>query len=301
LLKIAHHTAYIHPIPAGHRFPMLKYELIPAQLLHMGLVGKEHFFSPEKSSPDIIALAHDWSYVDQLLSLTLDPAMIRRIGFPMSQALVDRELYLIDGTIQSALYAMKHQVSFNTAGGTHHAGKNFGEGFCLLNDQAIAAAYLIQQQLVKKVLIVDLDVHQGNGTAHIFEGHEAIVTFSIHAARNFPFKKEQSTIDIALSDGIEDEEYLSVLEQALSSCINSYQPDFVFYQAGVDVLATDQLGKFNLSLAGCMQRDRLVFQLCKSNNIPVQVSMGGGYSKDIKTIVNAHVNTYSAAIDIFDL
>ncbi len=301
LLQIAHHTAYIHPIPSGHRFPMLKYELIPAQLLHMGIVGKEHFFTPQKATREIIGLAHDLTYVDHLLQLTLEPSMIRRIGFPMSQSLVDRELYLIDGTVQSALHALEHQVSFNTAGGTHHAGKDFGEGFCLLNDQAVAAAYLFQQQLAKKILIVDLDVHQGNGTAHIFEGHPAINTFSIHAARNFPFKKEHSTIDIALPDGIEDEAYLSLLNEALNSCISSLKPDFVFYQAGVDVLATDQLGKFKLSLTGCKARDQLVFQLCKFHQIPVQVSMGGGYSKDIKDIVNAHVNTFSAAIDIFDL
>ncbi len=301
MLKIAHHSAYIYPLPATHRFPMMKYELIPEQLIYEGLVNQNNFFEPDLVDRDIIYLAHDKAYVDELLGLTLDPKMVRRIGFPMTQALVDRERYLIDGTIKACFAAMEAGVSFNTAGGTHHAGRDFGEGFCLLNDQAVAAAYLYHQKLAKKILIIDLDVHQGNGTAHIFEGHPDIITFSIHGEKNFPFKKEKSHIDIGLSDGIEDEAYLSLLASELEAVFNQINPDFVFYQAGVDVLGTDKLGKFKLTQEGCRKRDELVFKACKSRKVPVEVSMGGGYSLHIKAIVNAHVNTYRSAIHIYDL
>ncbi len=301
MLKIAHHTAYLHPLPEGHRFPMLKYELIPAQLLHEGVVQKESFFEPGLVDRETVYLAHDKTYVDDLLDLQLDPKMVRRIGFPMSKSLVDRELYLIDGTIKACKEAFKYGVAFNTAGGTHHAGRDFGEGFCLLNDQAVAAAYLYEHKLAKKILIIDLDVHQGNGTAHIFEDHPDIITFSIHGEKNFPFKKEKSHFDLALTDGIDDMAYLDILVKALEKVMDFAEPEFVFYQAGVDVLATDKLGKFNLSPFGCKQRDIMVFQCCKERGIPVEVSMGGGYSPQIKDIVNAHVNTYRSAIDVFDL
>ncbi|WP_317162875.1 histone deacetylase family protein [Sphingobacteruim zhuxiongii] len=301
LLKIAHHKAYIHPLASTHRFPMIKYELIPEQLLYEGLVQTHNFFEPQLVDRELIYLAHDKAYVDALLDLQLDPMMIRRIGFPMSQTLVDRERYLIDGTIKACDAAMQYGVAFNTAGGTHHAGRDFGEGFCLLNDQAVAAAYLYHQKLAKKILIIDLDVHQGNGTAHIFENHPDIITFSIHGEKNFPFKKEKSHIDIGLSEGIEDDAYLDLLAQELERVFQQIQPDFVFYQAGVDVLATDKLGKFKLTQEGCKNRDELVFQACKANHTPVEVSMGGGYSVQIKDIVNAHVNTYRTAIHIYDL
>lgn len=300
LLKIAHHKAYIHPLPEGHRFPMLKYDLIPSQLLYEGLVEEANFFEPTLIDRETVYLAHESQYVDDLLGLTLDPKMIRRIGFPMSRSLVDRELYLIDGTIKASHFAMEYGVAFNTAGGTHHAGRDFGEGFCLLNDQAVAAAYLYEKGFAKKILIVDLDVHQGNGTAHIFEDHSDIITFSIHGEKNFPFKKEKSHLDIALQDGIEDEAYLSLLDRELNTFIDKIKPNFIYYQAGVDVLASDKLGKFKLSMAGCMKRDNLVFMACKERGIPVEVSMGGGYSPQIKDIVNAHVNTYRSAITIFE-
>jgi len=280
---------------------MMKYELIPEQLLYEGLVGADNFFEPELVSKEIVYLAHDKKYTDDLLNLSLDPKMVRRIGFPMSESLLKRELYLIDGSIKASLEAIKTGVSFNTAGGTHHAGRDFGEGFCLLNDQAVAAAYLYHEGIAKKILIIDLDVHQGNGTAHIFENHSSIFTFSIHGEKNFPFKKEKSHLDIALHDGVEDEEYLTLLSETLPKLFEQVEPDFVYFQSGVDVLATDKLGKFKMSLEGCRKRDELVFQNCKRYKVPVEVSMGGGYSFQIKDIVNAHVNTYRAAIDIYDL
>lgn len=299
MLKIAFHPAYIHPLPEGHRFPMLKYELIPQQLLYEGLVSTSNFYEPNLADRETVCLAHDEGYVNHLLDLTLDPKMIRRIGFPLSKSLVDRELYLVDGTIQGCHYAIQHGVAFNVAGGTHHAGKDFGEGFCLLNDQAVAAAYLWKEMLAKLILIIDLDVHQGNGTAHIFRNHPSIFTFSIHGEKNYPFIKEKSYVDIGLEDGVADGAYLELLDDQLKSIFQEVKPDFVFYQAGVDVLATDKLGKLELTAKGCQRRDELVFRYCFEYQVPVQVSMGGGYSSQIKDIVNAHVATYRTAIDLF--
>lgn len=299
MLRIAHHPAYIHPLREGHRFPMLKYELIPAQLIHEGVVTAASFFMPELAQRTDILLAHDEAYVQALLDLTLDAKMVRRIGFPLSKELVDRELYLVDGTIQASMFAQQYGVAFNTAGGTHHAGRDFGEGFCLLNDQAVAAAYLFKRKLAERILIIDLDVHQGNGTAHIFAGHANIFTFSMHGEKNFPFIKERSHVDVPLPDGMEDEAYLGLLESTVEQALVRHEPDFVFYQAGVDILATDKLGKLKLSEEGCRLRDRFVFKACRERGIPVQVSMGGGYSVHIKDIVNAHVNTYKTAIEVF--
>ncbi|NGM63669.1 histone deacetylase [Sphingobacterium sp. SGR-19] len=278
---------------------MVKYELIPAQLLYEGAVSASSFFEPKLVDISAIVLAHDEHYVSQLMDLSLDAKMVRRIGFPLSQSLVDRERYILDGTIQASLYALEHGVAFNVAGGTHHAGRDFGEGFCLLNDQAVAAAYLLDQKLVAKILIIDLDVHQGNGTAHIFEGHPNVFTFSMHGDKNFPFIKECSDLDIPLPDGMNDEAYLSLLQDSLDKIFTVFAPDFVFYQAGVDILATDKLGKLKLTADGCQRRDELVLHRCRQNGLPVQISMGGGYSEHIKDIVNAHVSTYKTAIDIF--
>lgn len=299
LLRIAHHPAYVHPLREGHRFPMLKYELIPLQLLLEGVVQANSFFVPKLAMKEVICLAHDGQYVQHLLNLSLDAKMVRRIGFPLSKSLVERELYLVDGTIQACHYAMENGVAFNTAGGTHHAGRDFGEGFCLLNDQAVGAAYLVEKGIAKRVLIIDLDVHQGNGTAHIFEDSSSVFTFSMHGDKNFPFIKERSFLDVPLVDGITDEVYLALLKQHLDTLFASIQPDFVFYQAGVDVLETDKLGKLKLTAEGCSRRDEMVFRYCHERSIPVQVSMGGGYSTHIKDIVNAHVETYRIAVDVY--
>lgn len=300
MLKIAYHTKYVHPVREGHRFPMLKYELIPEQLCYEGLVSAVNFFEPEMVDFETAALAHDVGYLRRLFDLELDAKMVRRIGFPLSQELVDRERYLVDGTLKSALFALEYGISFNVAGGTHHAGRDFGEGFCLMNDQAIAAAYLLEQGLATRILIIDLDVHQGNGTAHIFEGVSPVYTFSMHGDKNFPFIKERSDRDVALEDGIQDELYLKLLKENLAFLFETVNPDFVFYQAGVDILGSDKLGKLKVSATGCRERDRMVLESCYVHKVPVQVSMGGGYSTQIRDIVNAHVETYRAAIAIFD-
>lgn len=278
---------------------MEKYDLIPAQLRYEGVLDDANFFSPEPAEAATITLAHDADYCKDLLALNLDPKMVRRIGFPLSDRLVERELRIVQGTIMGCHAALDRQVAFNVAGGTHHAGSNWGEGFCLLNDQAIAAAYLLHHRLRQRVLIIDLDVHQGNGTAEIFEDEPRVFTFSMHAAHNFPFRKERSDRDVGLEAGIGDAAYLALLERELPLVFDTFRPDFVFYQAGVDVLATDKLGKLALTPHGCRQRDERVFAWCKAYGVPVQVSMGGGYSALVRHIVDAHCQTFKAAIDIF--
>ena len=299
MFKIAWHPIYTHPLPEGHRFPMLKYELIPAQLLHQGIIASEDLFSAEPASAEAVLAAHDNHYWEQLRDLTLPPREQRRIGFPLSAQLVERELRIAKGTIEGALHAIKDGVAFNVAGGTHHAGSFWGEGFCLLNDQAIAAHYLLKEKLVSRILIIDLDVHQGNGTAEIFTNEKRVFTFSMHGDKNFPFRKEQSDWDIPLPDGIGDAAYLAQLQTALSKLFTLQQPDFVFYLAGVDVLESDKLGKLALTPTGCALRDELVLTTCKRANVPVQVSMGGGYSPQIRDIVDAHCRTFNIARDIF--
>lgn len=286
-------------MPHGHRFPMLKYELIPEQLLHEGLINFDSFFSPGKLDEDIILKTHEQNYWERLRDLRLSDAEIRRAGFPLTASLIEREIRIARGTIDGSIYALEHGIAFNIAGGTHHAGTDWAEGFCLLNDQAIAANYLLNNFLASRILIIDLDVHQGNGTAEIFKNEPRVFTFSIHAEKNFPFRKERSDLDIGLQDGISDNEYLNLLTKNLKIVIESFKPDFIFYLAGVDVLATDKLGKLNLSRDGCKQRDRMVLSYCRSLKIPVQVSMGGGYSPKITDIIEAHCNTFRVANDLY--
>lgn len=278
---------------------MAKYELLPMQLLHEGTATKDDFFEPNIAELSLVLSIHTPEYVKDLMELTLDPRAARKIGFPLSRELVEREFRITQGTIEGALKAFDTRVAFNIAGGTHHAYTHRGEAFCLLNDQAVAAQYLLDHQKAQKILIVDLDVHQGNGTAEIFQNRPEVFTFSMHGKSNYPFKKEQSDLDIPLKDGTGDKEYLSILIDTLPTLIEDQEPDFIFYLSGVDILATDKLGKLGCSLEGCKERDRIVFELCKQHHIPVQVSMGGGYSPDIKIIIEAHANTYRVAREVF--
>lgn len=292
MLKIAFHPSYIHPLPAKHRFPMEKYELLPQQLLYEGTCEPDNFFEPEILNDKYILAVHDAEYYYDFLNLKLTQKEIRRTGFPLSRSLVERERLIAGGTVQAALYAIKHGVAMNIAGGTHHAYSDRGEGFCMLNDQAIAAQYLLDQGLATKILIVDLDVHQGNGTAEIFENNPSVFTFSMHGEKNYPFHKEKSDLDIGLPNGTNDEAYLAKLKEVLPNLLEKVKPDFVFYLSGVDVLATDKLGKLSLSIDECKERDRFVLQNVRDKNLPIQISMGGGYSEEIKHIVEAHANTY---------
>jgi len=299
MLKIAFHPIYKHPLPEGHRFPMEKYELLPQQLLHEGTCTQANFFQPEKPNDKHILAVHDPEYYYDLVNLTLDQRAARKIGFPLSRALVQREILIADGTIKASEFALKHGISMNIAGGTHHAFSNRGEGFCMLNDQAIGARYLQQNNLAQNILIVDLDVHQGNGTAEIFQNDASIFTFSMHGKSNYPFKKEQSDLDIALENDTDDSAYLKLLEKTLPNLIAEQQPNFIYYLCGVDVIETDKLGKLSLTVDGCKARDRFVLEQCKANQIPVMCSMGGGYSQKIKTIVDAHANTFRLAQEIY--
>lgn len=298
MFSIAFHPIFKHPLPEGHRFPMLKYELLPQQLVHEGIAQKSDFFEPEIIPIEPVLRVHTKEYVSDLLDLTLDPKAARKIGFPLSKELVERELRIAQGTIIGAEKAFETKVAFNIAGGTHHAYSNRGEAFCLLNDQAIAAQYLLDTKLAKKVLIIDLDVHQGNGTAEIFQKNDKVFTFSTHGKSNYPFKKETSNLDIAFEDKTSDDEFLKTISEIIPKLIEQEKPDFIFYLAGVDILASDKLGKLGCSIDGCKKRDEIVFQNCEHYQIPVQVSMGGGYSPEIKTIIEAHANTYRVAKDI---
>jgi acetoin utilization deacetylase AcuC-like enzyme len=299
MFPIAFHPIYQYPLPEGHRFPMLKYELLPQQLLHEGTAATIDFFEPELCDLASVLAIHKQEYVNDLLQLTLNAKAARKIGFPLSKELVERELIIAQGTITGAQKSFDTKVSFNIAGGTHHAYSTHGEAFCLLNDQAIAAQFLLDNNLAKKILIIDLDVHQGNGTAEIFQNNKDVFTFSTHGKTNYPFKKETSDLDIAFDDGTTDDEFLSTIATIIPQLIETQKPDFIFYLAGVDILASDKLGKLSCTIDGCKKRDELVFELCSKYQIPLQVSMGGGYSPDIKTIIEAHANTYRVAKDIF--
>lgn len=299
MFPIAFHPIYQHSLPEGHRFPMLKYELLPQQLLYEGTALKSNFFEPEICDLEHVLAIHQQEYVRDLVELTLDPRAARKIGFPLSKQLVERELRIAQGTILGAQKSFETKVSFNIAGGTHHAFSTHGEAFCLLNDQAIAAQFLLYNKLAKKILIIDLDVHQGNGTAEIFQNNSNVFTFSTHGKTNYPFKKETSDLDIAFNDHTNDAEFLKTISKVIPQLIETQKPDFIFYLAGVDILASDKLGKLGCTIEGCKKRDELVFELCSKYQIPLQVSMGGGYSPEIKTIIEAHANTYRAAKDIF--
>jgi acetoin utilization deacetylase AcuC-like enzyme len=298
VLKIAWAPNYVLPLPPHHRFPMSKYELLPQQLLHEGTATENNFFEPTPLTTNCILRTHEAAYWKRLSSLELTPSEERRSGFPQSAHLVAREITIAQGTVQCSLFALQHGISFNIAGGTHHAFTNRGEGFCLLNDQAIAANYLLDSGFAKSILIVDLDVHQGNGTAQIFRNEPRVFTFSMHGSNNYPLQKEISDLDIGLADRTTDSFYLRTLEANLNNLMEKVQPDFMFYQAGVDILDTDKLGKLAVSRGGCRERDRLVLQTAKQARIPLVVCMGGGYS-EIREIIEAHANTYRLAQEIF--
>jgi len=299
MLKIAWRKEYTHPLPENHRFPMEKYDLLPEQLLYEGTVSESNFFSPDFLSEQDILEVHDANYWQKLKSLSLSRKEERRTGFPLSQALVDRERIINQGTIDAANFALQYGVAMNIAGGTHHAFTDRGEGFCLLNDIALAANYLIREGKAKKILVVDLDVHQGNGTAEIFQNNASVFTFSMHGKGNYPMHKETSDLDIPLEDGTDDRKYLKILRETLPMLLDEQEPDFIFFQSGVDVLSTDKLGRLGMSIQGCKERDRIVFEHCIKNEIPVVASMGGGYSEKIAHIIEAHANTYRLAQDLF--
>jgi acetoin utilization deacetylase AcuC-like enzyme len=301
MLKIAFDPIYAHPLPVGHRFPMLKYELIPGQLLHEGSITTDNLFAPAICPDEYVLWTHDEVYLQKLHQQTLSAKEQRHIGFPQSPMLTKRELIITQGTIDCCDFAIENGVAFNVAGGTHHAFADRGEGFCILNDMAIAANYLLKKSLAKKILIIDLDVHQGNGTAKLFEQESRVFTFSMHGDHNYPFHKEKSDLDVPLKDGTDDANYLGLLQQILPMLIENEKPDIAFYLSGVDILATDKYGKLKVTMNGCKQRDEFVFSALKTKHIPCIVAMGGGYSADVKIITEAHCNTFRVAKDVYGL
>ena len=299
MLKIAFNDNYIYPLDENHRFPMIKYELIPEQLIRENTCTSDNFFKPIKINDSTVLLTHEEEYFDRFTSLNLSKKEIREIGFPLSKDLVNRELQIADGTIKGVHYSIEHGISMNIAGGTHHAFYDRGEAFCMLNDQAIAANYLINKGLSKRILIIDLDVHQGNGTASLFRSNNNVFTLSFHGKKNYPFRKEKSDLDIEFDDKTNDEKYLKILKETIPKVMDEFNPDFIFYLSGVDVLENDKLGRLSLTINGCKERDRYILDMCKKNSIPVQVSMGGGYSVVLKNIIEAHSNTFRLAQEIF--
>jgi acetoin utilization deacetylase AcuC-like enzyme len=299
MLKIAFSPVYRYELPPGHRFPMAKYELIAEQLVYEGTAGPDNFFHPDLLPEDVALRTHTREYWQKLHKLDLSAREVRAIGFPITEKFVVRGRHIAHGTLQCALFAREHGVAMNVAGGTHHAFAGHGEGFCCFNDQAVAANYLLDRDLARRILIVDLDVHQGNGTAHIFREEPRVFTFSMHGERNYPLRKERSSLDIGLPDGCTDAAYLKTLRSALPRVAGEFQPDFVFYQSGVDILATDALGRLAISREGCRERDRFVLDFCRRHRLPVAVSMGGGYSPRLADIIEAHANTFRLAQEIF--
>lgn len=299
MIKIAYSPIYKYQLPEGHRFPMDKYELLPEQLLYEGTVTEEQFFEPDCLPEEILLWTHTAAYWEKLQALALSRKEERAIGFPMRADLITRGRHIAQGTIQCAQYAREAGVALNIAGGTHHAFADRGEGFCVFNDFAIAANYLLKNKEAERILIVDLDVHQGNGTARIFQEEPRVFTFSMHGERNYPTRKERSDLDIGLPDNTVGDIYLQRLEATLPGLLKQHQPDMVFYLAGVDVLETDRLGRLSLSVQACKQRDQFVFDVCRAAKLPVAVSMGGGYSQRIAHIIEAHANTYRTARDVF--
>lgn len=286
---IAYHPSYVHDVPEGHRFPMEKYKLLYEQLHYEGILEDAHLISPECIDLSHVYAVHEKSYVDKLLSLACSPKEQRASGFEHTPQLIARELRIMEGTRKCAEAVIHGGVALNIAGGTHHAYTDRGEGFCLLNDLAIAAQWLLNHQHAKKVLIIDLDVHQGNGTAEIFRNSTSVFTFSMHGRDNYPLRKETSHLDIALPSNTTDSLYLSQLNECLADIFHSFEPDFVLYQCGVDVLSSDKLGHLSLSQNGVKLRDQCVFRWVQERNLPLVCSMGGGYSEHIRDIVNAHM------------
>ena len=297
--RLATSDHYTLDLPAGHRFPIAKYALIREQLLWQGIAEPADFYEPGLCAEEDVLRVHTPAYWHRVRDLRLTPREVRSLGLPQSPQLVRRSLSSSAGTLQSALHALRDGIGLNLAGGTHHAFADRGEGFCVLNDQAIAAAHLLANGLARQVLIVDLDVHQGDGTAAIFRNEPRVFTCSVHAGANYPLRKEQSDLDVPLALGTGDGEYLARLSDTLEPLVERVRPDFIFYQAGVDVLATDKLGKLALTPAGCRRRDELVLGLCRARNLPAAVSMGGGYSERLADIVDAHCNTFRVAFELW--
>ena len=283
------------PLPEGHKFPMAKYSGVRARILAEDILKPEELHEAPAAAWEDLLLVHDGSYVDAVANGTLPRDAQRRIGFPWSPQMVERSRRSVGATIAAARAALDEGVAANLAGGTHHSFADRGEGYCIFNDVAVATRVLQRDRDARRIAIVDLDVHQGNGTAAIFSGDAAVFTFSMHGEKNFPFRKEASDLDVALADGTGDDEYLGLLDRHLGEVLNRHQPDFVFYLAGADPYEADRLGRLKMTIAGLCRRDEIVFAECRRRGLPVAVSMSGGYADDVDAIVTIHANTIRTA------
>jgi acetoin utilization deacetylase AcuC-like enzyme len=300
MIRLSYSERHPIPLPPGHRFPIEKYKLVREQLEYLGLIRREQLFAPAFIDDAIIHLTHDAAWWARAKAHALEEKEYRRIGFPKCEELVSRSISSASGTLQCALNALEDGAGMNLAGGTHHAFFDRGEGFCLLNDIAIAANYLLHEGLVKRLLVVDLDVHQGNGTASLFRNEPRVFTFSMHCKDNYPHHKEVSDLDVELPAHTGDAVYLATLRQHIPRLMEEFQPDIVFYQSGVDVLATDRLGKLSLSREGCRERDHVVISHARRLGLPLVLVMGGGYSEHYASIVNAHCTTYQLVLELYE-
>ena len=317
-MKAFYSDTFVLPLPDHHRFPMTKYRLLRERLLDLGVLAADDLQVPDAISWDDLRLVHDPSYVDAIACGTLPPDAQRRIGFPWSEMMVERSRRSVGATLAAAREVVRPrsdvargfqprdrgperaalQISANLAGGTHHAFRDRGEGYCVFNDVAVAATVLMREGVIARAAVVDCDVHQGNGTAAIFQHEPAVFTFSLHGAHNFPFRKETSDLDVTFEDGAGDDEYLAALADHLPRVLDTHRPDLVFYLAGADPYQGDRLGRLKLTIDGLRARDRMVFDACRSRELPVAVAMSGGYASDVEAIVTIHVNTISEAVRI---
>ncbi|MCC5637973.1 histone deacetylase [Nostoc sp. CHAB 5844] len=298
-LPIIYHSDYVAPLPEGHRFPMAKFRKLYELLLTDGVADAQQFHIPQRPSPDVLELVHTPDYVQAYCEGTLDDKAQRRIGLPWSPALVNRTCVAVGGTILTAQMALSQGLACNTAGGTHHAFPSYGSGFCIFNDLAIASRVLQKLGLVQKILIVDLDVHQGDGTAFIFCDDASVFTFSMHCQVNFPGTKQKSDLDVPLSVGMEDDAYLQTLAEYLPDLLSHVQPDLIFYDAGVDPHIGDRLGKLALTDTGLFRREMQVLHTCVSAGYPVACVIGGGYADDMKSLVWRHSLLHRAASEVY--
>ena len=286
---------FVLPLPDGHKFPMAKYSRLRQRILAEGIIAPDQLHEAPAAAWADLRLVHDPAYVDAVANGTVSADIQRRIGFPWSPQMVERARRSVGATIAAASAALDDGAAANLAGGTHHAFAERGEGFCVFNDVAVASRVLQRDQHTRRIAIVDLDVHQGNGTAAIFAGDSSVFTFSMHGAQNFPFRKEVSDLDVALSDGTQDDEYLMLLQANLPGVLSGHQPDFVFYLAGADPYEGDRLGRLKLTIDGLRQRDEIVIGACRRAGLPLAISMSGGYAPDIDAIVTIHANTIRTA------
>jgi acetoin utilization deacetylase AcuC-like enzyme len=297
-MKIFYHDLFTFPLPTEHRFPISKYARLRERILVANEIPPTSLLIPDAASDEQLALGHSREYIERVKQGALDEKEIRRMGFPWSPDLVERSRRSVGSSIAACRAALKESAAVNLAGGTHHAGKGHGEGFCIFNDAAIAALVMLDERRAKQILIIDTDVHQGNGTAEILHRHPGIFTFSIHGQNNFPFRKSESDLDIGLPDGVEDDHYLKELEKALGMIAACFTPDLAIFISGADPYSGDRLGRLQVSKQGLAQRDALVFAFAEQHNLPIAVAMGGGYA-EVDDVVDIHYETVRQAFQFW--